>query len=336
MPKVFFSRCKPHGIDAVCVARECERLFFGYPMRKQGAHYDRHSLRSCIVDVTCDEATWAAEHAASDRLRQYNQNRNFVSEIEHGSIALVPRPAEGVIYCGYVEGGFELVNDPTWYDIWESIWRKHKSEDPDEYWIASEVAQTWKVDKFRPVPVPRIPVWIRRSLFGRSTYGIVRGYLDLDPYKTMQDVLGIDGFLPRSWTTDPREVERRLITDVTPDAFEHLMVAILQLENPEEFWTHVGGSGDGGLDGLGADASGEVVGLLQCKWAYDGEDLKLNTQWASERHRPRTILAAASHRDGVAAPPGIEFFDKAAVAQLLVKHAEALPQARALRIGNRR
>ena len=333
MPKVFFSRCKPYELDAVDVALESNRLFFGYTLQKQGAVYDRHKIRSCIVDVTCDDATWAAEHAASDRNRQYNRNRNFVREIDAGSIALVPRPSSGVIYCGFVQSEFELVDDPAWYDTWDRIWRANTTDDPDEFWIAGEVAQTWRVDKFRAIPIPRIPVWIRRSLFGRSTYGIVRPYGGLDPYEAMNLVLSSDSFIPRTWTRDPEEVERRLITDVTPGAFEHLVVSLLQLEYPNEFWTHVGGSGDGGLDGLGANASGEVVGLLQCKWAYWGEKLNLNAQWASGSIQPREILASACHDDAQRAPDGYQFIDKKMVASLLVKHAAALPQARALRIG---
>jgi hypothetical protein len=334
-PKVFFSRCKPYGYDAVEVALESKRLFFGYCMAKRDAVYDRRGLKSCIVDVTCDDATWASNRAASDGNRQYNRNRNFVREIGAGSIALVPRPSSGVIYCGFVRGGFELVDDPAWYDTWERIWKANDSRDPEDFWIAGEVAQTWRVDEFRAIPVPRIPVWIRRSLFGRSTYGIVRPYGGLDPVETLKDILASDSFIPRTWTIDPAEVEQRLITDVTPSSFEHLVVSLLQLENPDEFWTHVGGSGDGGLDGIGADASGKVVGLLQCKWAYWGEEPDLNTQWAAGTARPRQILASACHNDGQEAPTGFDFLDKKRVAALLVKHAAGLPQAKALRIGPR-
>ena len=42
------------------------------------------------------------------------------------------------------------------------------------------------------------------------------------------------------------EVERRLADFVGPSTFEHLCVALLQLEHPDEIWEHVGGSGDGG------------------------------------------------------------------------------------------
>ena len=45
-----------------------------------------------------------------------------------------------------------------------------------------------------------------------------------------------------------------------------LVVALLQLENPREIWQHTGGSGDGGIDGLGSDEAGDVVAVMQAKY----------------------------------------------------------------------
>lgn len=336
MPKVFFSRCKPHKIDAIEVALESKRLFFGYCLKKTGATYNRHDLGSCIVDVSCDEEAWNAHTSGSDKKRQHTQNRNFVQKIDEvpGSIALVPRPSRGVVYCGYVQGKFELVNDPSWYGTWEQIWLKSPgTERPEAAWIAGEVAQTWRVDEFRPIPLPRIPAWIRRSLFGRSTYGIVRPVEGMDPYDALKEIIETDVFPARTWTRNETEVKKRLIADVTPNAFEHLIVSLLQLEHPHEIWTHVGGSGDGGLDGIGADAHGNVVGLLQCKWHYWGEELELNSLWTSGAGQVRAILASASHEEAVQVPKDFDFLDKDTTAQLLLKHADALPQAKAMRIG---
>lgn len=335
MPQVFYSRCKPYTYDAVDVALKAKRIFFGYCMRKRGATYDRHHLSESIVDVTCDDQEWERWRSQSDKIRQYNQNRNFAKKITKGSIALIPRPSSGVVYCGVVNSEFELVDNPQWYDAWEKIWNVHDNRSPDDLWIAGEIAQTWSVDKFRPIPIPRIPVWIRRSLFGRSTYGMINSYGDLDPHPTLKDILEAKEFAPKAWTTDVQEVERRLITDVTPNAFEHLVVSLLQLENPCQIWTHVGGSGDGGVDGIGADPRGNVVGLLQCKWSYNGEALPMdplsNTSVPGAKH----YLAAAFHPDRVKQPEGYHFINKHEVARLLIKHSSFLPQSMALRVGNK-
>lgn len=333
MPQVFYSRCKPYKYDALDVALYSNRIFFGHAMRKADTVYDRRNLKNCVVDVTCGDDEWANWHARSDKRNQFNGNRNFAKKITPGSIALIPRPSSGVIYCGIVTGDFELVDNPDWYPIWEKIWQSAPLTAPEESWIAIEVAQTWPVDTFRAISLPKIPVWIRRSLFGRSTYGVVQPYGDLNPHSTMTEILKTGVNLERPWTIDLSEVERRLITDVTPNAFEHLVVSLLQLEHRDEIWTHVGGSGDGGLDGIGANASGEVVGLLQCKWSYDGEQIFMNPSVTAGSKRPVLYLASAFHSDCQSGPDGFEFLSKSCIAQMLVRHASNLPQAIALRVG---
>ena len=46
-------------------------------------------------------------------------------------------------------------------------------------------------------------------------------------------------------TVDQSEVRRHLVRLLTPPSFEHLAVALLQLENKEERSLHVGGSSEG-------------------------------------------------------------------------------------------
>lgn len=159
-----------------------------------------------------------------------------IRKIGLNSIAMTPRPSLGVVYCGRVNGPFNLVDDPEWYEDWERIWSLQypgdDASDPASY-LAGEVAQLWHVDRFVPVPVPRIPAWIRRSLFGRSTYGIVP--VDgIDPHVVMSDILNSPDFPVRDWTAEGGEVANRLKTDLVPASFEHLIVSLLQLEHPNE------------------------------------------------------------------------------------------------------
>ncbi|MBC7283901.1 restriction endonuclease [Hoeflea sp.] len=265
-----------------------------------------------------------------------------------------PRPSKGVIYCGVVEGEFELIDNPSkeeWFKTWEKCWEERWGTPPYEdstrkisqkdkadlkdAWMAGEIAQTWRVDKFREIQAAQVPVWIRRSLFGRSTYGIVKDQFGLNPYQAMFEILRENFcFEPRSWTKSPAEIQQRLLTDFTPSAFEHLVVALLQLEHPDEIWTHVGGSGDGGVDGMGSDSNGKTIGLLQCKWIYSGEKLELADVWRGAEKGPRRFLASIHHRDDQRGPDGFEFLNKDKIAELLIKHAAKLPQAVTLRVGD--
>jgi hypothetical protein len=207
-------------------------------------------------------------------------------------------------------------------------------QDSDSYWHAADVAQCWTVDDFKPIPVPRIPAWIRRSLFGRSTYGVIHpDEVCGDPHDIISRIIETDGFEEQFWTLDPLVIEKRMLTDLTPSTFEHLVVSLLQLEHPDEVWSHVGGSGDGGVDGVGAGSNGQVTGLLQCKWQYwGGQAFPADAIWQASARPFRRHLASLRYPDGVT-PPDCEFLSRPRIAELVAKHYARLPQALSMRIG---
>lgn len=332
MPQVFFSRCKPQYADAVDIALDNRIVFIGYPLQRAGAQYDPRNLKSCVADPSGSDAEWSVAHAASNKLQYYNQNRNLVRLIQDRSIVMIPRPARGLIYCGIIQGTFELVDSPPWYDDYMALrTRQGCHGDSDHAWHAADVGQCWRVDQFRPIPVPRIPAWIRRSMFGRTTYGTINAFAGIEPYALMLDLIERQDFPIRSWTTDVEEIDIRLITDLVPSTFEHLIVSLLQLERPDEVWTQVGGSGDGGVDGIGANSLGIVTGILQCKWRYAGEPLSFTNVW-NAFDAPRKILASLIHPVSVSTAD-YEFLGRREIASLVLKHAHRLPQAVSMRIG---
>lgn len=58
---------------------------------------------------------------------------------------MIPRPDRGVIYCGKTVSGFELINNPSWYDQYMRLRRDqgHAEEDGPETWHAADVSQSW-------------------------------------------------------------------------------------------------------------------------------------------------------------------------------------------------
>lgn len=330
-PIVFYSRCKPQGVDAIEIVLAERRVFIGYPMARAEAGYDRENLRNCVVDLLCTDDDWNAAHAASDLRPQYNQNRNLVRKVTKGSIVLVPRPTRGVIYCGKITSKFELINAPSWYERYMEI---RGDTDSAATWHAADVGQCWSVDQFQPIPVPRIPAWIRRSLFGRSTYGVIhRDTFIGEPHEVLSSILDSDAFEVRDWTLDPAVIEKRLLDALTPSTFEHLVVSLLQLEHVSEVWTQVGGSGDGGVDGVGASQEGYVIGLLQCKWQFGGNDpFPEDHVWTVGPQPLRKYLASLRYPDGTA-PSNVIFLDRPKIAALVAKHYSSLPQAISMRVG---
>ena len=339
-PIVFFTRCRPQKCDAIDVALKNKIIFIGWSAWKPGQSYRRGHVRECIVDLAATEDEWQAVLSTlpTDHRRHASQNRNMVAAVGSGSIVLVPRPARGVIFAGRVKGEFELINDPLWADEYLDLRRAQGAAVQDEGDHICDVVQCWHVDKFRPIPFPAIPAWIRRSLFGRSTYGRIHapGVMDLEPFSVLNELIEEPSHVVRPWTIDPGEVERRLVTDVAPSSFEHLCVALLQLEHADQVWAHVGGSGDGGVDGIGAGEDGRVTGLLQCKWKYGGEPVDFATPWGrSETDGRRRILASLLHAEKVPIPDGVQFWSRKEISRLVIKLAAHLPIATSMRVGAR-
>jgi len=346
-PIVFFSRCRPQDADVIDLVIKHKRVFIGWPAWKKNSQHVRQRLRAAIVDLNCTDEEWDAMHETIDNYRpNFKQNYNLVKKVTIGSIVLVPRPNLGMIFAGRIVSNFELLDDPGWADEYlqlreaqglnDHVNDEDYDKDYEEAGHVADVAQTWAVDRFRPIPFPLVPAWIRKSLFGRSTYGEIHEIeeLDLRPYDELNNLIEDPKWLQLTWTTDETEIERRLVSSIGPATFEHLCVALLQIEHPDEIWAHVGGSGDGGVDGVGSDNEGRVTGILQCKWKYDGDLPSFATPWTGTELAPRRILAALIHSDDLDIPSDICFLSRKKIVQLIAKHAALLPTAISMRIGD--
>src|SRR5207302_47040 len=169
---------------------------------------------------------------------QITMNRGFAREIKTGDLVLLPRPGEGICYLGRVSGGYELVDDPAWGEEFVDLRMKQGSrDDPPSERDVSEVVQCWKVEQWHRWPFPLVPRWISYRLLSRNTLG----WLEDQRSKGLRvsDVLDhiIEGTYKVSIfeeTSDPAELERRILTWVAPASFEQLMCELLQLEHSGE------------------------------------------------------------------------------------------------------
>ena len=337
-PIAFFCRAKPQKADALKIFKEARRVFIGYPLGRKETTYDPSALRTCLVDPACPEEEWEREIADEDKgyRRQLNKNRNFIPLVTPGSIVVIPRPEQGAVYVGRIVGGFEIVDSPPWADKYMDLRAEQQVYlEDEEYWHVADVAQGWPVDEYKRVDLPRIPGWLRRSMFGRSAYGEFQDH-PIDQNTRAYDELYriIKGDIVRTcWTLESDEIKRRLVATLTPNTFEHLVVSLLQLEHPNEIWHQTGGPGDGGIDGLGSNDEGEVVGLMQAKlyaWSAPG----LGDLGHSDR---RIVRYAAVLIPEEPNPPsdGTTLLDLAWITDAVRRHWRVLPQARAMRVGTR-
>jgi len=315
------------------VFQKARRVFIGYPLVRKEKEYNPQALSDCLVDPTCPDKEWDDETRGLKHTRNFTRNRNFVRRVTEGSIVVVPRPREGTAYLARIAGPFEIVDAPPWRQHYLNLREKQGlgiNDQEDQH--TADVAQGWPVDGYRPIPLSRLPGWLRRSLLGRSTYNELGPRHPLDESVTACGVLDqiIDGTppTPLDWTLDPEMIKRRLINRLsTPSAFENLAIALLQLEYPRETWDHTGGPGDGGIDGIGSNEEGEVVGLLQAKSYAD-----------SAPQLPE--LSGARRYAAVLLPPnpkeprnGTKLLNLDWIARAMSRHWRRLPLALTLRVG---
>lgn len=331
--KCLLVRNKPYGkVDMFDVALEHSCAFLGYPAIVNGGHGEISTLEELVVPFNASPTEWECykrEQTANSSKTQ--EHRNKCCELLPGrSFLLMPRLSDGKVYIGtYTHFAFH--EEPAWQDIfwerYEAAEKKPEDRDPKLKAIAS-VCQTLQVDKWTPVPFVRIPAWIRAQCFGQSGAAWIKS---IDERSVANDLgrarLG-NTILPMDNTNDTTEVAKRLLEMVTPEPFEHLMVALLQLENPEQTWLQVGGAGDGGVDGIGFLPDGTLAGVLQCKWQYDGSQIVAENLASVPIHLayllgPKSFDSSNSN---------VISYDLLAIAKLVVKHSEGLPLATTLKV----
>lgn len=141
-------------------------------------------------------------------------------------------------------------------------------------------------------------------------------------------------------TIDKTEVGGRLLDWITPSIFEHLICQLLQLENPKEHWWHIGGAGDGGVDGIAVNNESRVVAAVQCKWKFDsnpytlGKDLQLQLQkqWGNTVNVYVAILYNEHKDNKIQSFNGVTLLNRERIAELLVKHKSVCSIAKTLGI----
>ena len=323
---VFLSRNKPQDSDVIDICKKYNRTFIGYPAWRKGYS----DLARDMIDLSSPhwdkiEEELDKECKNNGYKRQIKINWNLVHEIDCGCITLIPRPDRGLVYTGVVENFF-FDGNPKWADEYIELRKKQCLDTKCVISHKGDIAQGWKVDKWRKIQFSAFPAWIRRSFFGRSTVARIHPLKDFgDPHEVLDKWIDNPQQPIPECTVEIPEIERRLVQNIGPNEFEHLVVALLQLEQPDRVWRHVGGSGDGGVDGMGSSADGEPCALVQCKW--NGGDPEIPRDWEGEYYFA-TLLEDPSR-----ANDSIHFWNRRKIAALIKKHARWLPWALAMRIG---
>jgi hypothetical protein len=329
---LFYGKCRPQGCDAWPVAQEHGRVFVGYPVHaghEGNADWRTMGCRRFFRDLR-DPAWSPGWSSGLDRgyRAQVTFNGRLAREIGPGSRVLVPRPGEGVCHVGEVTGPFELVDQPAWADEYLRLRAKHALRAEPQADHVGDIVQTWPVRWDPTVPFTAIPRWISFRLLSRNTIGVIEDLQEpaISALDAIRDLVSAPARHGPPLTGDP---QLDLVNWLAPASFEHLVISLLQLESADMHWHHVGGSGDGGVDGIGVDAHGALRGVVQCKWHWSEDPGQLFRQMPDAPVRVAAILLGAQesslplgHADRV--------WNRRTITGLVRKHAHRLPLARAL------
>ena len=333
MPIAFYCRAKPQDCDAFTIFDQARRVFIGYPLIRLEEAYDSQALCTCLVSPTCSQEEWEAQTAGRTN-RNVTRNRNFVSGVTNGSIVVIPRPSQGAAYVAHVAGPFEILNAPPWGQAYLELRMQHGLDcDDDNCHHIGDVAQGWH--EYRRIDLSRVPGWLRRSFLGRSTFNELPSHpldADITAFQVLEEILEGSQPLEAPWTLELEVIKKRLVDALNnPCSFENLVVELLQLENPGEIWHHTGGPGDGGIDGVGSNEAGEVVGLMQAKY-YAKRAPELGSLTTIER--PLRCYAAVFLPEHPEEPTdGSRLLCLDWIASAVRRHWRRLPLALTMRIG---
>ena len=348
-PICFMIRNRPQNADIIDLVLRENRAFVGYaPVRNDMWHQD-YNFKDVIFDISdFDDRRWqsfknswpkkdtldSGEDIKRYSLRHATTYRNLLWELEKNKkddlpppIVVVPRPSEGLVYLGEYDG-FELVHNPIWLDSYYKLRESQNLDIENKLSHARDVVQSFKVKKWVPVSMALIPAWIRRTLFGRSTIARIRPFnahnsieQTLEPYKYLKQLHDNPSF--RKIIGEETTYET-LINLFPPEPFEHLVIALLQCEHKKLRWLHVGGSGDGGVDGIGFDDNGKTKFLVQCKWQWDGQDVGLKSK------KDCKVIVAYLQGDKCKNTDTHIYMNGHEIATLIEEHRRILPQAKTM------
>lgn len=333
------------------IVERYKRVFIGYPPWRKGdvpkdKKINLKRIHKYIYDYSRDR----------DKIKNLNPKKwkkkiteyiNLVNEVDKGSYVIVPRPELGICYVGEISSKFELKNNPKWAKEYieqrkKTLNKQKEKESTIEQYNSNigDIVQSWKVKKWEKIPYIRIPVSIRISLFARSTTGRIKSE-GKDYKKLIRKIKKLKTSNIKT-VRSTQEVIDRMQDMLTPSNFEHLVCELLQLENPTELWFPIGGTGDGGLDGIGSSGK-EIASILQCKLTNNkdlnsvADDLikKAGNIKKGQRKHPKIYLAILNRlpNEKKELDKGtVKILGPSDIAHMLIKHSNRCAFSQMLKI----
>ena len=341
-PKVFYTKCRPQGCDALELALSINRVFIGYPLHKieidESEHVDRtYGFKDVVINISDSEYKSISNYSKKKHgyKSQSSKHHNLANQIKIGSIVLIPRIEKGICYAGRVNSEFELIDNPEWLNYYYKL-RKDQGLEYSGLHHATDVIQTWSVEKWQEISFPAIPRWISYRLFSRNTAGIIHDLKKpkISAHSVLDEIIDLPKEKQYKRIQNTTDIYESLLNWTTPRSFEPLMISLLQCEAEEgESWYLVGGSGDGGVDGIAVNDHGKMIKALQCKLFNSKSTKQLANEMKSKvANNSECIVAVLAGNNESIDIEGVEVMGIDKIVDLIGKHQNQLPIAQTLNI----
>lgn len=276
-------------IDLLRMSQIHNKFFMPYPLWKSGNISPGLDYPSDICNGTSRNRGVAldpggGQSSVSKTAVTVTKLINEVDSTKEKKWAIIPRLETGTVWIAPIV---------TCYQVWSknSKWiiSSPFPTNPNpisKYIYDADIAQGWDVGTWKAVWFSQLPRWFSKQLLSRTSVG------KINPLGAYPSVLpspesvaaaaynapaGSCQALPVAPNPSPPEFSKilsRLVERLSPTLLEILCVELLTITTAL-CWQHVGGAGDGGVDGIGyhptkPDAPPQ---LLQVKWQYGGTDL---------------------------------------------------------------
>lgn len=275
----------PNGIidsvDLLPTMREEKKLFMPYVLWRDTV------VKPGFTDYVTDIVTpsdrlkgvgsqwgWSSDKLAS-RTRQHTAVANLIRDVdlkEEGERwAVVPRLREGVCYVAKIESQYTIWPKAShWISSIRSQLAQHGVAPSALYAMLADAAQGWDTSEWKRISLTALPRWFWIQTCHRGSFS----RLSMRPGYPLPEVVAAAAYNdPFSSPLPPpaasiQEIERMLAEKLSPAALEFLCVELLNLSTTGNcaLWVHVGGVGDGGVDGIGFDLLGSPSWFLSVKW----------------------------------------------------------------------
>ena len=339
--QIFFVKGRSYGsMNLLPAFEELGRVTIGWLpwIGSELANCNGDRLDQCFADISSLQDYETITDINGDRLTtqartQLNKTKNFVARVKDDCFIIIPRPDIGAFYIGRIDGEFHKF--PFHLDEIAKYLPETHSLDSRESWDRyGQLLQGWNLKRLdsnalqpvflRRIALHRVPGVLRKIMACRQAHGaVVVETAALEYLNSYLDAISKGNNPPK-----PTSHLDKLRFTLTTTSFEAMCIELLNCRD-EFVWMHVGGAGDGGIDGAAFDREGNLKAVLQCKFESNAPLKNIVEKLRKSLDKNVKVIAATlwnkANWSASDAPDNLEILLPKDIADMTEKYSSRIP-----------